>query len=192
MRKDRFLRMSPYYEIDVVNHQTITAVDNAGLTAALEVGLQTEQVSSAVLSVSIVDNAKIHELNREHLKHDFPTDVISFQLDWHGGAETAPPTADSGRSRGARIEGEIVASAEYADQMAVKCGWTEQNELILYVLHGMLHICGYDDLTSVEKKIMRNRERAILTALKIFGNDPPGVCHVDSLPDSISETEDRR
>ena len=74
------------------------------------------------------------------------------------------PAADS-RASGAMIEGEIVASVEMASQMAADANWSTQSELTLYVIHGMLHICGYDDLTDDERVIMRAREAAILSSL---------------------------
>ena len=49
--------------------------------------------------------------------------------------------------------------------MAGDAKWPVQSELTLYVIHGMLHICGYDDLTDDERVLMRSREAAILTAL---------------------------
>ena len=52
-----------------------------------------------------------------------------------------------------------------AAEMASSGQWTASNELTLYVVHGLLHICGYDDLTPAEKQIMRGRERAVLHAL---------------------------
>jgi probable rRNA maturation factor len=52
-----------------------------------------------------------------------------------------------------------------AVSMATDGEWSAEAELILYIVHGLLHICGYDDLTPEEKCIMRARERAILSEL---------------------------
>jgi len=68
------------FEIDISNRQQVVPVDCGAVRAAILQALQMEQVASAVLSVSIVDNPTIHTLNRDHLQHDYPTDVISFQL----------------------------------------------------------------------------------------------------------------
>jgi len=59
----------------------------------------------------------------------------------------------------------VIVSAEYAEQMAGEGGWTAMDELTLYVVHGILHICGYDDLTTDEKTIMRQREVAVMKSL---------------------------
>ena len=155
----------------------------------------------AVLSVTLVDNPTMHRLNREHLQHDYPTDVISFPLEWMCGNESCEDRIGylDGRAKGALIEGEIVVSVDYAEEMARRCGWTTQNELTLYAVHGMLHICGYDDLTTDEKQVMRSREKAILGHLGIevtypddatFDDDePPGTsCHSNDASSSESSS----
>lgn len=185
------------FEIDISNRQSALHFDENSLHAAVLKALAIEQVSSAVLSISIVDNSAIHVINRDHLQHDYPTDVISFQLDFLSADElqagddfeddaedeeeefsddeddsadfvddaSSGELLNEGRASGAAIEGEIIASAEMAGTMAIDGGWSAEAELILYVIHGLLHICGYDDLTPEEKCIMRARERAILSEL---------------------------
>lgn len=186
------------FEIDISNRQSALAFDENRVQAAVLRALAIEQVASAVLSISIVDNSAIHKINRDHLQHDYPTDVISFKLDFvsagnlqcddevenddedlldedypEDDAEIDDDSVDvtygelltEGRAAGAAIEGEIIASAEMAVSMATDGEWSAEAELILYIVHGLLHICGYDDLTPEEKCIMRARERAILSEL---------------------------
>ena len=192
------------FEIDISNRQKAVAVDCTALREAILQALQIEQIASAVLSVSIVDNAAIHTINRNHLQHDFPTDVISFQLGFepaddavgddsdddlshsaelpsltcssHSPAAASSSAAASAlRAAGAAIEGEIIASAETAADMASDGQWSTQDELTLYIIHGLLHICGYDDLTPEEQSIMRTRERTILSATgrhPVYAEDP--------------------
>lgn len=155
--------MDPY-EIDVVSQQTQFPVPTDRLAFAVRRTLETERVRRAVISVTIVDNTTIHKLNREHLDHDDPTDVISFQLDFEAGSQ-APATSPL-RADGASIEGEVVASVEMAAQIAPQHGWSPDDELTLYVIHGLLHICGYDDLTESEATLMRQRERAALESCR--------------------------
>ena len=158
------------FEIDVSDRQTVVPIDINQLTQAVVCALEIEQVVAAVLSVSIVDNKTIHKINREHLHHDYPTDVISFQLDFTTGENDTSLSTDpivELRARGAMIEGEIIASAQMAAEMASFGQWTAMNELTLYVVHGLLHICGYDDLSPEEKTIMRRREIAVLNTLSL-------------------------
>ncbi|MFN8707595.1 MAG: rRNA maturation RNase YbeY, partial [Planctomyces sp.] len=74
-------RESSEYEIDISNQQKVLPVDVALLRQTIEAALSLEDVGAAVLSITIVDNEAIHRLNREHLQHDYPTDVISFPLE---------------------------------------------------------------------------------------------------------------
>ena len=153
------------FEIDICNRQSVLKLDTAALGRAIRATLVVERVKRAVISVSLVDNDTIHRLNREHLNHDFPTDVISFQLAFDSDEDADEDATPSQlRAACAAIEGDIVASAEMALQVAAEHGWTPQQELTLYVLHGLLHVCGYDDLTDDEASIMREREQAALEA----------------------------
>lgn len=187
------------FEIDISCEHPSADCDMTALKHALKEALQLEAVASAVLSVTLVDNATMHRLNREHLQHDYPTDVISFPLEWmcEDGSLAERSTLSEGRAKGASIEGEIVASIDYAEEMAGRCGWDTQNELTLYAVHGMLHICGYDDLTVDEKQVMRSREKAILGHLNmdvsypddaVFDDDePPGTSSLKQSTDDSSQ-----
>ncbi len=153
------------YEVDITANRQCVAVDSGALRQAVLQSLSIESVAEAVLSVSLVDSATIRVINRNHLQHDYPTDVLSFQLDWtHPERESAGCGADD-RSAGAHIEGEIIVSVEYAQSAAERLDWELQSELTLYVIHGMLHICGYDDLDPAERQIMRAREAAVFSQL---------------------------
>ncbi|HRA86760.1 MAG TPA: rRNA maturation RNase YbeY [Planctomycetaceae bacterium] len=164
------------FEIDISNNQSHVRIDTEALKLAVVQALHIERVHSAVLSVSIVDNLAIHRINRDHLQHDFPTDVISFQLDFSkppaslddAVGKAAEPQIEL-RAAGGMIEGEIIASAQMAAETVAELtdseSWTVQHELTLYVIHGLLHICGYDDMSPEEKRFMRSRERAVLNSI---------------------------
>ena len=70
-----------------------------------------------------------------------------------------------------RIDGEIVVSVETALNRADECGYSPYEELVLYLVHGLLHLVGYDDTDDAESQVMRSRERAILQMCKLS----PGV-----------------
>jgi probable rRNA maturation factor len=150
--------MQPHFEIEIANQQDCLVVDEAFLTEVCRKLLAEEQVSEARISLALVDNAAIHEVNRTFLQHDYPTDVISFLL------EQPVPAVSSGMPRGAgkAIDGELVISAEMACETAARLSWSPHDELVLYVVHGLLHLCGYDDQSDEERSLMRARERATL------------------------------
>jgi probable rRNA maturation factor len=130
-------------------------VDEARLRKAVRLVLQDAGIASAEISIAIVTDARMHELNRQYLQHEYPTDVLSFVLD-------QDPAAKS-------LDGEIIVSSDYATREAVRYGWTTDDELLLYVIHGSLHLVGHDDATPEGKQAMRDAERR---HLQKFGLQP--------------------
>ncbi|MCE2800219.1 MAG: rRNA maturation RNase YbeY [Planctomycetaceae bacterium] len=101
------------------------------------------------ISIAIVDDPQIHQVNLQFLKHDYPTDVISFD------------TTESDHF----LEGEIIASADTALRVASKNHWPASHELLLYIIHGMLHVIGLDDKSLAKSKQMRSEERHYIEAI---------------------------
>lgn len=106
------------------------------------------------VSISIVDDATIRTLNRRHLQHDWPTDVISFTFE-----------------SGAHVSGEIIASWDTAQRLCSTAGWSSQDELILYIVHGMLHLVGLDDQIPEDRRVMRSAEKEYLLFAGFPGAD---------------------
>jgi probable rRNA maturation factor len=134
------------FEIALANQQIRHAVDEQRLIDAARAVLQDSAYSGATISLAVVDDATIHELNRRYLDHDWPTDVLSFVLD----------------KRGSRLQGEVVLSADTADAAAHEHGTSALQEQLLYVVHGMLHLVGYGDKTVEEAQKMRAAEARYL------------------------------
>lgn len=106
--------------------------------------LQEAETSECFLSLSLVDDPTIHQLNRQHLQHDYPTDVISFVYQ-HDSQELA---------------GEVIVSWQTAAREAKQRPEnTAERELLLYVIHGCLHLLGYDDTDAASRQAMREGER---------------------------------
>ncbi|MCA9019051.1 MAG: rRNA maturation RNase YbeY [Planctomycetaceae bacterium] len=146
------------FQIEIQNSQTQLEIDEQQLKTAISFLLQSEQVSLAEISLAIVDNPTIRQLNQQYLEHDYDTDVLSFLLDCDTAMDS---TKTELRGAGRQIEGEIIVSAEMAVAMSAEYHWPAEQELLLYVIHGLLHLCGYDDLTEEELRIMRQREQQI-------------------------------
>jgi len=149
------------YTIEVSNKQSHIPVDSRWIEEIVRTTLQAEEVSSAEIDIAILDDDAIHRVNAEHLEHDYPTDVISFLYSCSPEQEEDFPE-DQLRGTGLNLEGELLVSAQTAARMAREVNWPAAAELTLYLVHGLLHLCGYDDLTDEEQVIMRSRERAIL------------------------------
>ena len=114
---------------------------------------------SAEISVTIVDNADIHELNLKHRNIDRPTDVLSFPLGVDG-------VYDINNDTGAQMLGDIVISIEKAMEQAELYGHSLDREIAFLTVHSMLHLLGYDhEPGGLELVRMREREEAVLTQL---------------------------
>jgi probable rRNA maturation factor len=138
------------FKIKVAIPQEIVPIDRGAMREAAKTVLEGEKVTAAAISLAFVDDATMHRLNKQFLDHDEPTDVISFPLSGPG-AKT--------------LEGELVIGAEVARRVALDRGHDEKAELTLYVVHGLLHLCGYDDKTPAAERDMRRRERHYLQQL---------------------------
>jgi len=157
--------------MEISNRQSHVPIGTAAIRKTVRVVLEAEQVAVARISVALADNVTVRRVNREYLQHDYDTDVLSFLFKSTAEKEWKPKRSRSvavrPRGCGRRIDGEVLISAEMAAQTAGRFGWSPRDEVTLYLVHGLLHLCGYDDLTPAERRIMRARERVILTKLGI-------------------------
>lgn len=180
------------YQIDVADTQEFLELDEDFLVRVAETVLREEQVAAAEISIALVDNAAIHDINRQYLGHDYPTDVISFLLDSQPSSAEGPstPLPETLRGQGKRLDGEVIISTETAIQEAGDFGWSPREEVVLYLIHGLLHLVGYDDLTSTELSVMRARERVMLALFNMTPPDPGEANSGEdkSSPSSQSET----
>src|SRR5438093_598282 len=117
-------------KISIACPQDVVAIDRGGLREVVRAVLDGEGVADHEISLAFVDNATIHRLNKRYLDHDEPTDVLSF------------PLSDA---HARKLAGELVIGVEVAQQQAQERGHAVDAELSLYVIHGLLHLCGHDD-----------------------------------------------
>ena len=121
--------------------------------AAPLAGLDATQ--DGVISIVLVTAARMARLNATHLRHEGTTDVITY--DWRGqdtyGLVDRPPLA------------EIFICPQVAREYACQLGTTPSHELLLYAVHGLLHLAGEDDLDDVSRRSMRAAESRVLAAL---------------------------
>ena len=146
--------------VEVSDRQHALQIKTEAVRQAVTMVLEGESVDTAEISVAIVDDAEMHELNRRFLNHDYPTDVLSFVLE----------QSDRG------LDGEIIVSSETAQLRSLDEGWSALEELTLYLIHGTLHLVGYDDKTSDTRATMRDREIFHLSRLGLTrpaGSDEP-------------------
>ena len=105
------------------------------------------------LSIALVSDAQMSELHKRYMNDDSPTDVLTFALDEN--------------ARGGVTSGEIVINVAEALRQSRRRGIPLQNELLLYAIHGMLHLKGMDDRTDSQYRAMHRLEDRILTKLGV-------------------------
>ena len=132
--------------VTVCNRQRLRRVDTRRLKAIATVALISVEASPDIqLNIVLVNDATIARLNREYHHQEGPTDILSFDY-------------------GAGI-GELIISVEHAENQAGRFHSTPSRELALYVIHGILHLHGHDDLAPRPRARMRAAEKKLLAAI---------------------------
>lgn len=107
----------------------------------------------AEVSIALVGDSKMAALHEQFMNIPGPTDVLTFELDHD--------------RRGRCVGGEVVICVSYAQRQAKKRKIDIKKELLLYSLHGLLHLAGYDDLTPADYAKMHREEDRILSAIGV-------------------------
>jgi probable rRNA maturation factor len=140
--------------VEVLTETTRAGIDASALHQLAVRTLEAESVGPAELSVVLTVDAKIRELNRAYRGSDAATDVLSFSQG-EGEAFARPEGVEP-------HIGDVVISLETARRQAAEYAVPLQNELAHLLVHGVLHLLGYDHESAGDAKIMRAREDAIL------------------------------
>lgn len=143
--------------IEIFNYLPELEVQEDSAAALARRVIADEQLEVASLNIVFVDDAFLKDLHRRFLDDDSETDVMTFNLN-----KTGP------------IEGEIYISLDRARAHARQFGVTAEMEVARLIIHGLLHLKGYDDRTAEEQKRMRAKEDACLARY------PEGVAFYDN------------
>ena len=119
--------------------------------------MESEDVNNAVVNIIIVDNKKIREINKEYRKIDKETDVISFALE----------DDDTFIKLPIRVLGDIYISIDKVKAQALEYGHSLKREICFLVVHGILHLLGYDHMNISDEKVMFSKQDKILDELGI-------------------------
>ncbi len=141
-------------EVIIGNHQQNTGIPENWLTALEEVAARAASLALArattvdsplhhlaTLEVALVDDATSSRVHRDFMDIEGPTDVITFH------------------------HGEIVIGAEVAGRQAADYGEPLAREILRYLIHGLLHLAGHDDVDPAERKIMETAQESIVAEL---------------------------
>ncbi len=149
-------------EILIKNQQKITKLNQRKIKGIIKKVLQNLKVDKEIeISVLFTDDKFIRSLNNKYRGIDKPTDVLSFSL--QEGA-IKPPEVESDK-----LLGDIIISVETAQRQADNLNHSMEKELTVLLIHGLLHLTGYDHEKDKDYKIMLGKESEIL---KIFALQP--------------------
>ncbi|AXJ01069.1 rRNA maturation RNase YbeY [Cyclonatronum proteinivorum] len=112
--------------------------------------LSAEKRAWRLIELVFVDEAEILRINNEHLQHDYVTDIITFP--YHEGEEP--------------VEGTLFCCAPQIFKQAEEHGADPLHEFARILIHGLLHLCDYDDKTSSDKHRMTEKENYYLSKLQ--------------------------
>ena len=130
---------------------TFNLQNEAKTTTWIERVVVSEGFAIGEINYIFCDDAYLNHINKEFLKHDSFTDIISFDY-----------------SLGKQISGDIYISIERVLDNAEKYNVTFENELRRVMIHGVLHYMGYKDKTTEEKKVMRLKENTSIDSLNTY------------------------
>ncbi len=136
--------------LSIQNRQRRVPVSTSRLHRLASRALSALGRSDRDVDLTVVDDREMRRLNRRYLRARRPTDVLAFRLE----LESSGPS---------RLLGEVIISAETAARQASRLGIPVTLEMELLLVHGLLHLVGYDDHVPEEARLMHERERDILS-----------------------------
>ncbi|MBQ7028854.1 MAG: rRNA maturation RNase YbeY [Thermoguttaceae bacterium] len=128
--------------------ETETPIDFERMERAVAKILADAGVERGRMEIVVLDSEPMRETNVQFLGHDYPTDVLAFALE---------DDLENGL-----LEGNVLVCPDVAAERAPEFGWDAAEELLLYVIHGALHLVGYDDHSPEDAPTMRAKEREYL------------------------------
>ncbi len=126
--------------------------------AAMKVG-ELYGLDNAEVSVTLTDNEHIHTINKKYRNIDRPTDVISFALN----ESDEPKIADEK----VNVLGDVIISVERAKEQATEYGHSLKREVSFLMVHGMLHLLGYDHIEEADRIEMEKEQRYVMEKLGV-------------------------
>jgi len=138
-------------KIAVRNLQKIVKINRSCLKNLVKKICNFLNLNKGYLSLVFADNEVVKELNRRYLKKNNPTDVLAFDL-----TDNFQPQ---------ELSAEVIISVEKAEENSKIFSTDLREELLLYIIHGLLHLSGFEDKTSLQKKEMRKKEKEIVVYL---------------------------
>ena len=136
-----------------IKHEIIRAVETMG---------ELYDAANCEVSITVTDDQRIHDLNRQYRGIDRPTDVLSFAFN-----ESDEPEIIFDDEDHIDTLGDIIVSIDRARAQAVEYGHSFKREIIFLIVHGMLHLLGYDHMEELERREMEAEQKFVMAELNI-------------------------
>ncbi len=143
--------------VEIINETGIDLDYIKTMKDLIDYAIKHEKIKNVIFNIIIVDNKYIHKLNKEYRGIDRPTDVISFAL------EDNEDLIESDL----RILGDIYISIDKVYEQAKEYGHSNLREICFLMIHGFLHLLGYDHIKEEEEKVMFAKQEEILNGFGI-------------------------
>lgn len=143
--------------VEIFNETTKKLEELNTLPKLIDYAIKCEKLENVIFNVIIVDEGKIHELNREYRGIDRPTDVITFALEDN----------EDIVYEDFRLLGDIYICLEKVYSQAEEYGHSVLRELSFLTIHGFLHLLGYDHMNEEDEKVMFKRQEEILDGFDV-------------------------
>lgn len=135
-----------------VFNETLEDINIKDIEKLLKSAIKFLKIDNCIFNVIVIDDEKIHEINKNYRGVDRPTDVISFALE----------DSKDDYSLDFRVLGDIYVSIDTAKKQAYQYYNTLEEELRFLIIHGLLHLLGYDHMEKEDEKVMMSLEEEVL------------------------------
>ncbi len=142
---------------EIFNETNEKIKELSGLKGLLNYALEYLKLDNVEFNIIIIDNPRIHEMNKKYRGVDRETDVITFALEDHKDIEFED----------VRILGDVYISIDKARSQAVEYGHSLKREISFLAIHGLLHLLGYDHMKPEDEKVMFDLQDKILDSYGI-------------------------
>jgi probable rRNA maturation factor len=169
-------------QLTFTNQQRTKRLNTRALNIITEAALAELGVTGCNLTFYLVGAKRMADINEGHMQHEGPTDVITFDY-----------AEDGTRKTQHVLHGEIFICVDVAVTQAREFSTTWQSEVVRYIVHALLHLCGYDDVQPAARRAMKRRENQLVRRLAArfdFGRLSRKQCAHASLSPGEGQGED--
>lgn len=157
--------------IDIINEQEEIEISDGNIElikTVIKEAAKIEGITSGEVVISLVDNQRIHELNKDFRNIDRPTDVLSFAMNDYVEEDMEIIYDEDDDPELTNALGDIIISLPKTKEQSEEYGHSFERELGFLAVHGFLHLLGYDHDNEQDEKLMFEKQDVILNNIKLL------------------------